>query len=159
SARPQESRERDRDADAARASQGCRPPRGASRLPAPDRPHLPRDDAAHPEPPRDREDRGEEDAVACQPVCLAELADEGVEEYGAAAEQSQQVVRSTVGRDLPPAMADRWLMRRVLVNLVVNAMRHGGGHEVLMDATVGPTPREITVRVVDSGRGIRPEDQ
>jgi len=97
--------------------------------------------------------------VACEPVCLAELADEVVEEYGAAAEQSQQVVRSTVGRDLPPAMADRWLMRRVLVNLVVNAMRHGGGQEVLMDATVGPTPREITVRVVDSGRGIRPEDQ
>src|SRR5262245_41162062 len=97
--------------------------------------------------------------VACEPVVLAELADEVVEEYGAAAEQSQQVVRSTVRRDLPPAMADRWLLRRVLVNLVVNAIRHAGGREVRMDATAEPHPREITVRVVDSGRGIPPEDQ
>jgi len=97
--------------------------------------------------------------VAYEPVVLAELADEVVEEYGAAAEQSQQVVRSTVRRDLPPAMADRWLLRRVLVNLVVNAIRHGGGREVRMDATAEPHPREITVRVVDSGRGIPPEDQ
>jgi len=97
--------------------------------------------------------------VVREPVSLAELADEVVEEYTAAAEQSQQVVRTDVRRDLPPAVADRWLLRRVLINLVVNAIRHGGGGEVQMDAAVGPRPGEITMRVIDSGRGIPPEDQ
>src|SRR5262249_32698257 len=96
--------------------------------------------------------------VVREPVSLAELADEVVEEYAAAAEQSQQVVRTDVRRDLPPAVADRWLLRRVLINLVVNAIRHGGGREVQMDAAVGPGPGEITVRVLDSGQGIPPED-
>jgi signal transduction histidine kinase len=97
--------------------------------------------------------------VVREPVSLAELADEVVQEYAAAAEQSQQVVRTDVRRDLPPAVADRWLLRRVLINLVVNAIRHGGGREVQMDAAVGPGPGEITVRVLDSGQGIPPEDQ
>src|SRR5262249_26830739 len=97
--------------------------------------------------------------VVREPVSLAELADEVVEEHAAAAEQSQQVVRAAVGRDLPPAVADRWLLRRVLINLVVNAIRHGGGREVQVDAAVGPLPHEITLRVIDLGRGIPSEDQ
>ena len=97
--------------------------------------------------------------VVREPVSLAELADEVVEEYAAAAEQSQQAVRTDVRRDLPPAVADRWLLRRVLINLVVNAIRHGGGREVQIDAAVGPGQGEITLRVIDSGRGIAAEDQ
>jgi signal transduction histidine kinase len=101
----------------------------------------------------------EKTPVARELVSLAELADEVVDEYAAAAEQNQQAVRSDVRRDLPPAVADRWLLRRVLINLVVNGMRHGGGRGVQMDAAVGPCPGEITMRVFDSGRGIPPEDQ
>jgi signal transduction histidine kinase len=51
--------------------------------------------------------------VVREPVSLAELADEVVEEYAAVAEERQQAVRTTVGRDLPPALVDRWLLRRV----------------------------------------------
>jgi len=53
-------------------------------------------------------------------------------------------------------VADRWLLRRVLANLVVNAIRHSGG-DVLVDATA--SAREVTLRVTDSGRGIPVEDQ
>src|SRR5215831_7153732 len=97
--------------------------------------------------------------VVREPVSLAELADEVVAEYAATAEQSQQEVRADVPRDLPPAIADRWLLRRVLINLLVNAIRHGGGRAVCIDAAEGPHAAEVTLRVTDSGRGIAPEDQ
>jgi len=97
--------------------------------------------------------------VVREPVSLAEMAEEVVREHAAAAEQRQQVVRTDVRSDLPPAIADRWLLRRVLINLVVNAIRHSGGREVMLEAAPGPQPGEITVRVVDSGQGIAPEDQ
>ena len=97
--------------------------------------------------------------VLHEPVSLAELADEIVNEYAAVAEQGQRAVRTDVRRDLPPAIADRWLLRRVLTNLVVNAIRHSGSSEVTVNATVGPAPGEVTLRVTDSGHGIAPEDQ
>jgi signal transduction histidine kinase len=97
--------------------------------------------------------------VAREFVALAEVADEVVEEYAAVAEQGQRTVRMVVRRDLPPAFADRWLLRRVLTNLVMNAIRHSGSHDVEVDAATGPGPEEITLRVTDSGHGIAPEEQ
>ena len=97
--------------------------------------------------------------VVHEPVSLADLADEVVNEYAAVAEQGQRAVRTDVRRDLPPAIADRWLLRRVLTNLVVNAIRHSGSSEVTVNATVGPAPGEVTLRVTDSGHGIAPEEQ
>jgi len=97
--------------------------------------------------------------VVQEPVPLAEVADEVVEEYAAVAEQGQRAVRTDVRRDLPPAFADRWLVRRVLTNLVMNAIRHSGSRDVQVDATLGPGPEEVTLRVTDFGHGIAPEDQ
>ena len=45
--------------------------------------------------------------VVHEPVSLAELADEIVNEYAAVAEQGQRAVRTDARRDLPPAIADR----------------------------------------------------
>src|SRR5262245_38345259 len=97
--------------------------------------------------------------VVQESVSLADVADEVVEEYAAVAEQGRRAVRMAVRRDLPPAFADRWLLRRVLTNLVMNAIRHSGSSEVEVDAATGPGPGEITLRVTDSGQGIAPEDQ
>ena len=97
--------------------------------------------------------------VVREPVSLAELADRVVEEYAAVAEQGQCVVRTTVPSTLPPVSADRSLLRRVLINLVVNAIRHSGSRDVQMDAVADPDPGEVTLRVTDSGYGIAPEDQ
>jgi len=96
--------------------------------------------------------------VLQEAVVVADVADEIVDEYAAVAEQGQRTLRTHVPRDLPPVMADRWLLRRVLTNLLVNAIRHSGG-DVTLDAAPGPAPGEITLRVTDSGRGIAPEDQ
>ena len=92
-------------------------------------------------------------------VSLAELADEVVGEYAAVAEQGQRAVRGDVCRDLPPVCADHWLLRRVLTNLVVNAVRHSGSRIVQVDAVAGPEAGEVTLRVTDFGRGIAAEDQ
>src|SRR5262245_1439836 len=97
--------------------------------------------------------------VLREPVSLAEVADEVVEENVDVEEQGQRAVRTSVRSDLPPAFADRWLVRRVLTNLVINAIRHSGSREVQVDASAGPGPDEVTLRVIDSGHGIAPDDQ
>jgi len=68
-------------------------------------------------------------------------------------------VRAHVDPGIAPVLADRWLLRRVLANLVINAIRHSGSEGVDIDAVAGPAPEEITVRVTDHGRGIPLEDQ
>jgi signal transduction histidine kinase len=49
-------------------------------------------------------------------------------------------------------------MKRVLINLVVNALRHSGSEEVRIEAMRGPNSGEITVGVRDRGRGIAEAD-
>ena len=97
--------------------------------------------------------------VVREAVALDGLIGEVVTDYAAVAEERQRVVRPRFDPDLPPVIADRWLLRRVLSNLVVNAIRHSGSQDVHLDAVAGPGPHEITVRVTDHGCGIAPEDQ
>jgi signal transduction histidine kinase len=97
--------------------------------------------------------------VAAEPIILAELVDEVVAEYGPVAEQTGRRIVVAVGTDLPPARGDRAILKRVLVNLVVNALRHSGSVDVRVEGGVGPAPDEITLGVRDRGRGIAPADQ
>ncbi len=90
--------------------------------------------------------------VAREPIVLAEVADEVAREYQPVAEQAGRRLRIAVGTDLPPALGDRALLKRVLVNLVVNALRHSGSSEVVVEGR--PFPAEVTVDVIDYGRGI-----
>jgi signal transduction histidine kinase len=95
--------------------------------------------------------------VAHEPIVLAEVADEVVREYTPVAEQAGRRLVVAVGTDLPPAVGDRTLLRRVLVNLVVNALRHSGSSEVRLE---GDCEGEmVTLRVVDFGHGIAEQDQ
>ncbi|MFL5843421.1 MAG: DUF4118 domain-containing protein [Solirubrobacteraceae bacterium] len=65
-------------------------------------------------------------------------------------------VRVDVPEDLPPVMADLGLLERVLVNLLDNALRHGGG-EVAVVATAGAESAKIAIS--DHGPGVAPEDR
>jgi signal transduction histidine kinase len=96
--------------------------------------------------------------VAAEPIVLAELVDEVVAEYGPVAEQTGRHLQVDVGTDLPAARGDRAIMKRVLVNLVVNALRHSGSDEVRIEGTLGPDADEITLGVRDRGRGIAAVD-
>ncbi len=97
--------------------------------------------------------------VAREPVVPAEVVDEVAAEYAPVAEQAARRLVVDVSTTLPAVCADRALLKRVLVNLVVNALRHSGAPAVEIRGTPGPRPDEVTLAVVDHGRGIPPAQQ
>ncbi len=97
--------------------------------------------------------------VAREPVVLAEIVDEVLRDYTPVAEQTGKSLHVALGSKLPAVAADHALLKRVLVNLVVNALRHSGSHEVRIEADPTSGNGEIVVRIVDHGRGIPEEDQ
>ena len=95
--------------------------------------------------------------VAREPVVLAELTDEIAREYAPVAEQAGRRLHIDVATDLPPALGDRRLLKRVVVNLVVNALRHSGSAEVLVEGR--SVSQAVLLEVVDHGHGIAEADQ
>lgn len=87
-----------------------------------------------------------------EPVDVEALLAECAEEYRAAGEIAGITLATAVETAVPVVMADRWLVRRVLNNLVVNALRHSGGKTIVLAACVRDGNLEI--RVSDTGRGI-----
>ena len=93
-----------------------------------------------------------------EPVDVGTLLAECAEEFRAAAETVGQTIAVTVGEEVPGLVSDRWLLRRVLNNLVVNAIRHSGSAgRIDLEARSGSGGVEIRVR--DAGRGIPVEEQ
>ena len=97
--------------------------------------------------------------IARAPVVLADLADEVASEYTSVAEQAGRHLLVEVPTDLPAALADRTVLKRVLVNLVVNALRHTSSQEVRVEGAPGPAPAEVSLSVIDHGQGIPPAEQ
>jgi protein-histidine pros-kinase len=93
-----------------------------------------------------------------EPIVLAAVVDEVAAEYLPLAEEAGKRLIVSVDTTLPPATADHALLRRVLVNLIANALRHSGSAEVRIEASAEPAG-VVTLRVVDHGRGIPAEDQ
>lgn len=93
-----------------------------------------------------------------EPVEIAILLGECAEEFRPAAEMAGQTIAVAAGEDVPALVTDRWLLRRVLNNLVVNAIRHSGSAgQIDLEARSGA--RGIEIRVRDAGRGIPIEEQ
>jgi PAS domain S-box-containing protein len=97
--------------------------------------------------------------LAIEPVPLAPLTEEIAAEYGLFATELGRRLVVAIGPEIPPVVADRALLKRVLVNLIVNALRHSGSTNVYVEATREPTQSSVTIRVVDYGHGIREDDQ
>jgi signal transduction histidine kinase len=95
--------------------------------------------------------------VTREPVVVAELADEVAAEYTQVAEQANRRLTITIGTDLAPVLADRALLKRVLVNLVVNALRHSGSVDVRIEGRVAGD--QVAIDVIDHGRGIAAADR
>jgi two-component system sensor histidine kinase/response regulator len=89
-------------------------------------------------------------------VALRHLAQENVDEMMGLSTRDNIRVENRVPPDLPPPLADRELISRVIANLLNNAFKHTpGGGEVIIDAR-----REgdaVVLTVSDTGEGI-PED-
>jgi signal transduction histidine kinase len=95
--------------------------------------------------------------VAREPIVLAEVVDEVTREYAPVAEQAGRRLTVDVGTELSPAVGDRTLLKRVLVNLVVNALRHSGSTEVRIEGRADADC--VRLSVVDYGDGIHEQDQ
>ncbi len=90
-------------------------------------------------------------------VNVGGLLTECADEFRAAAEMAGQTISTPADESLT-IVTDRWLLRRVLNNLVVNAIRHSGttGRIALEVACENGS---VQLRVRDAGRGIAAEDQ
>ena len=91
-------------------------------------------------------------------VDVAQLLTECADEFCAAAEMTGQTLHITVGDDVPVLTTDRWLLRRVLNNLVLNAIRHSGATGRI-DLAAEYSHRAVRLCVTDRGRGIALEEQ
>jgi signal transduction histidine kinase len=97
-------------------------------------------------------------SVERERIALAEIAEEVAREHSLAAEQGGRSLRIDVSEEVPHLVADRGLTKRVLVNLVANALRHSGSAEIRIEAFYEPGAEYVTLRVIDHGTGFRPED-
>jgi signal transduction histidine kinase len=89
----------------------------------------------------------------------AALADEVVEQFSTQAEAKQMSLSFTKPNDIPSTCLDANLIKRVLTNLITNAIRHtpeGGTIEVNMDLLM-PEKESICLRVRDNGNGLAPQ--
>lgn len=91
--------------------------------------------------------------VSVQPAAVA--LDEVVSAAVLVVPDAVGLVNVDVAEDLPLVLADRGLLERVLVNLVDNALRHGGGGALEIRAIA--TSASARIEVVDHGPGVAPE--
>lgn len=91
-------------------------------------------------------------------VPLGELVDEVHREYAPVAAQTGRTLVVDVAPDVTSPIADRNLLKRVLVNLVSNALRHSGSEEILVSAYDDPASDAVVLRVTDHGSGFSPDD-
>jgi len=92
--------------------------------------------------------------ITIEAVVLAELADEVLAEHRLLATQAGRTLQVDVSTDLPAVAADRALLRRVLGNLVGNAVRHSGSPVVHVEARTDADGTRVMLAVRDEGRGI-----
>lgn len=80
---------------------------------------------------------------------------EAIESAAIELEQSGRSVDVDMPPDLPPVRGDQSSLRRVLGNLILNAVRHGGGPVRVVAIRSGPM---VEIQVADSGDGIPAEE-
>jgi signal transduction histidine kinase len=90
-------------------------------------------------------------------VDVAEVVSSCVKSEARAAEKRDHDLRVEPFGELPPACADPKALRRVLSNVIENAIKYtpDGGRIVLSARAEGG---EVLISVADNGRGIPPED-
>ena len=108
---------------------------------------------------RDLRDLSRSDAAPLrqvEPLLLADLVREALEQNEPLAERAQVTIATQLAPDLPPLYADRDDMLRVLTNLISNALKYNrpGGTVTLTASCAG---ENLSLLVEDNGLGIPTE--
>jgi signal transduction histidine kinase len=99
-------------------------------------------------------------AYATEPVALARLVDDVVKDMRLAFEQSGLTVAKEIPAGVPDVSGDAAALRRVLANLLANALKFAAsGRRVTVRAVARPERRVVELRVEDHGPGIPPEER
>ena len=91
-----------------------------------------------------------------EPTSLAQLAEEVIDSMRHVAEQHETELRFVAPGGYAPVDMDARRVRRILRNLLGNAIEHGEGRPIVV--TVDSNPTAVAVGVRDYGMGMRPED-
>ena len=98
--------------------------------------------------------------VRREPVGLGRVLDEFERAYGHLTEEAEDVLTVTAPSPDPEVLADRQLIKQVLVNLVENAVlsaREAGRSPVRVEVSAKVSSNAVELRVDDNGPGIEPE--
>lgn len=91
---------------------------------------------------------------------LPSLVNEVLRTFEATAQAADVHLINQIAPHLPDVYADREQIRRVLANLLDNALRHTpSGGQVRLSAQLNVSARMLTVGVTDTGRGVPPEQR
>lgn len=104
--------------------------------------------------------QAESDALRleCHPLDLLDLIRTVVDEYQPAATMRNISLQVELPHSLPAVEADATLMRRVLENLVQNALKFSPAQStVTISAEFNPTTAKVNLYVTDEGHGVAPD--
>ncbi len=93
-----------------------------------------------------------------QPIMILEMIQEAVEAVASFARARQQEIHIAVSSNMPKVMADVDMIKRVLINLLENAIKYSPETGKIV-AGANQKGQWMQVWVEDTGRGISPEDQ
>ena len=94
----------------------------------------------------------------CQPIAIWTLVDDAVDALAAIAKNKKQQIDLAIPADLPEVSVDQDMIRRVLINLIENAVKFSSSEgKIAIGAKAEGT--EIVVWVKDNGPGIPPGEQ
>lgn len=91
-----------------------------------------------------------------EPTSLTQLAEDVVASMQQLAEQHGSIVRVLSPGGHTPVEMDPRRVRRVVRNLLGNAIEHGEGRPIIV--TVDSSPQAVAIGVRDFGHGMRPDD-
>jgi signal transduction histidine kinase len=95
-----------------------------------------------------------------KPLDLFAAATDAMRLFEAQADESNIEARVKMQGDVPPVMADSESLRSALTNLIINGLQSmdGSGGKLTVVLSSEDQGRRARIEVIDSGRGIAPED-
>ena len=97
--------------------------------------------------------------INAKPIPVAQLVDSAREALENSIEEAHIQFEIVLDQDLPPLNVDEDLIRRVLINLIDNAIRFTPEGATVRIASLPLEDHRITLTVADSGSGIPPEER